>query len=88
MKTKKLEVMTPIHPKWEDFCSRLEGPEGCDFQEKNGEFTWECKGGFDKTKSISILKKMGGIDVEKSLKFFEENGGHCDCEILFNVDQK
>jgi hypothetical protein len=25
-------------------------------------------------------------DVQGSLRYFEEYGGHCDCEILLNVD--
>jgi hypothetical protein len=32
------------------------------------------------------MRDMGGIDVEASLEFFMANGGHCDCEILLNVD--
>jgi hypothetical protein len=29
---------------------------------------------------------MDSIDVEKTIEFFHEHGGHCDCEILLNVD--
>lgn len=29
--------MTLKHPRWEEFCTRLDGPEGCDFKEdENG----------------------------------------------------
>jgi len=28
---------------------------------------------------------MSNVDIDASLKFFEMHGGHCDCEILFNV---
>jgi len=79
------EVMTPEHPRWEEFCNRLAGPEGCDFQKKpDGNATWKCAGGSDKTFAAKILKSMG-MDVAASLAHFDEHGGHCDCEILFNV---
>jgi Protein of unknown function (DUF2695) len=32
------------------------------------------------------MRDMGGIDIAASLEFFMANGGHCDCEILLNVD--
>jgi len=78
-------VMNPSHPLWEEFCERLEGPEGCDFQkDEYDHITWNCKGGHDKPKARTILATMY-IDIESSLKYFEEHGGYCDCEILFNV---
>ena len=79
------EVMTPKHPRWEEFCNRLAGPEGCDFKKKpDGDATWTCAGGNDKTFATKILKAMN-MDVAASLAHFDEHGGHCDCEILFNV---
>lgn len=84
-----MEIMNHSNDRWEEFLSRLEGPEGCDFQEKepgnHKSITWKCEGGENKDYSKKILEEMGGIDIEASLRFFEENGGHCDCEILFNV---
>jgi len=81
-------LMTPEHPGWAQFCDRLGGPEGCDFHEdENGVPRWRCKGGLDKTFARAILDDLPDIDVEGSLGFFEEHGGHCDCEILFNVDR-
>lgn len=90
----KQQVMTPDHPHWDAFLRRLEGPEGCHFQ---GEYDdegnlilnsveWECAGGKDKSKAIAILKTMPDIDVSASLAFFEQHGGYCDCEIVFNVE--
>jgi hypothetical protein len=81
----KKSIMSPEHPKWEDFCEELEGPEGCNFREENGITTWDCKAGHDRTKARSILVKYD-VDIEKSLEYFTKNGGHCDCEILFNVN--
>ena len=83
-------VMTPEHPRWKEFCSRLAGPDGCNFREKvpgdAASATWNCRGGTDKTFAAKILRDMG-MDVERSLAFFDEHGGHCDCEILFNVER-
>lgn len=87
----KKEIMTPDHPRWKEFYERLEGEEGCNFRYTNGkgkvkDITWDCGGGRDKSFAISILETMEGIDVEKSLDFFDKHGGHCDCEIIFNVE--
>lgn len=80
------QVMTPDHFLWDVFADRLSGPEGCDFKEdKEKGYTWKCAGGTNKTYATIILEDMG-MDVEKSLAYFEQHGGYCDCEILFNVD--
>lgn len=91
----KQQLMTPDHPRWEEFIQRLEGPEGCDFQgeyDDEGELIpdsvkWQCAGGEDKSKAVAILKTMPEIDIAASLSFFEEQGGFCDCEIVFNVEK-
>jgi hypothetical protein len=87
-------VMTPDHPQWRDFVALLEGPEGCDFRDipptspgGEGSFIWRCGGGRDKSKAIDILMKhFPGVSVDQSLSYFDAHGGHCDCEILFNVE--
>jgi hypothetical protein len=82
-------IMNIHHPEWAVFCDKLGGPDACDFQKNDeDEWTWKCKGGTDKTFATEILKEMGlnEEDVQGSLRYFEENGGHCDCEILLNVD--
>lgn len=82
-------VMTPQHPRWKEFYKILEGPECCNFhKDESGKFKWRCKGGHDQTFAKAILMEMDDIDVEASLAYFRFNGGHCDCEILFNVDAK
>ena len=41
-----MEILTKEHERFEEFCERLEGPEGCNFKEdENGKITWKCKGG-------------------------------------------
>lgn len=81
-------VMTPHHPRWDEFCDRLGGPDGCNFQGEGAELHWTCGGGRDKSAAIRILLAMGlsEEDVLWSIKYFDQQGGFCDCEILFNVD--
>ena len=78
--------MEPGHLRWEEFERRLEGPEGCNFRkDENGEIIWDCDDWtHEKPKTRAILSAMG-MDVEGSLAYFDEEGGHCDCEVLFNV---
>lgn len=76
--------MCRSHPRWTEFLDRLAGPEGCDFKEDG---SWRCAGGYDKTYATAIMRDMGLSETEiaYSLVDFEDHGGHCDCEILFNV---
>lgn len=81
-------VMTPEHPKWKKFYARLSGPKACDFRDRrDGGWSWKCKGGARRPLARQILKDMGA-DVAASIDFFDQRGGHCDCEIIFNVDPK
>lgn len=68
-----MDVMIPTHPLWDEFVERLD------------EVVDECDSTADKPLARAILETMPDIDVEASLAFFEEYGGYCDCEILFNV---
>lgn len=83
-------ALTPEHPRWREFAGRLAGPEGCDFRERDdGEVRWKCAGGHDQTFARAILEKMAAaepLDVAGTLAYCTANGGHCDCEIIFNVD--
>lgn len=85
-----METMTPDNPRWKEFAERLEGTEGCNFREKEegnpDSITWDCNGTMERPLARAILEKMGDIDIEATMEFFEENGGRCNCEILFNVD--
>lgn len=79
-------MVIPGHPRWEEFCDRLNGPEGCDFK-KDPDVTWRCGGGNDKSYATTILTSMGLslAEIAGSLAYYHDRGGHCDCEILFNV---
>lgn len=75
-------VLTPDNYRWEEFIVRLTGKEGCNFEGSS----WLCRN--DKALSTAILMTMPEIDVEKSLAYLHEQGGPCDCEILFNITLK
>lgn len=78
----------PSDEKWDEYFTRLEGPEGCDFQEdEEGKVTWQCASGNDKTKSTEILLAMGMSEEEIATihRLVDQLGGHCDCEIIFNA---
>ena len=80
------DVMTPLHKRWDEFRDLLTGVDGCDFKKnKKGEHAWMCK--HDHSLTCRVLKKhFPKIDIEKTLAIFNRCGGHCDCEILFNVE--
>ncbi len=84
MKTKDL-VMTPNHPLWASFVEKLDGPDACNFRKEKGEITWNCKHKHDHSRRI--LSEML-MDVDESIEYFIANGGYCDCEVLFNVNQE
>ena len=82
--------MTPDHPRWDEFCKRLEGDEGCNFHKnETGEVRWYCRseGPNAHAFTTAVLIKMDFTDeaIAASIEYFEEHGGGCDCEILFNV---
>ena len=82
-----MEILTREHKNFKKFCDLLEGKEGCNFHKGHkGIMVWECKGGMNKSLATKILKKhFPNVDIEKTLTYFESKGGHCDCEIIFNV---
>lgn len=82
------QVMRPEHAKWHKFLKRLEGPEGCNFTETEKGITWRCQGGRDKSLATAIMRRFPDVDLERSIDYFEKNGGYCDCEILFNLGGK
>lgn len=79
-----MDIMRPGHPRWEDFIVRLHGPEGCNFTGEGASMSFTCDGS-TLSKSEAILTDMGDIDVDESLDYFRDHGGHCDCEVIFNV---
>lgn len=47
--------------------------------------TIECKHDFSLTNEFLKAKN---IESEKVIEFLEENGAGCDCEVIFNVEEK
>ncbi len=87
------DILTVDHHRWDEFAGILEGPDGCNFRKespgkgKKEETRWDCGGGSDKSIAERILGDLGGFNIPRSLEYFDRHGGHCDCEILFNVVQ-
>lgn len=79
-----MKPMTKEHPDWDDFLRRLEGPGGCNFKP---DMTWKCNCSSKRLLATKILTDMGlGVEeIEQSMDYFSHYGGHCDCEIVFNV---
>ena len=80
------EILTPASPRWPLFVRLLSDT----LTEEMPEGTWRC-GNTDGSGSKhryaeAVMAELGGIDIDGTLEFFEEHGGHCDCEIMLNVD--
>ena len=65
------EILTPQHPLWDNFAEMLYG------------LLESCYGDF---RTCRALLEDTPFDTEATLTYFEEHGGHCDCEVLANVD--
>jgi hypothetical protein len=75
------EVLTPDSLRWEMFIEGLESwlsECGCDGD--SGEHVHR--------RAKAVMHKMGGINIDASLNYFESEGGYCDCEIVLNVAWK
>jgi hypothetical protein len=77
-----LTVMTPINPRWHEFCDKLAGEK----YRCNGPLRMEDGTLRLESFAVQILSEMGNMDIESSVAFFERHGGYCDCEILLNVE--
>jgi hypothetical protein len=66
-------------------CEWLDGPQGCNFRPdptRPEQTVWNCDGNLHKTR---LWLKRRNLDAEKNIKLLRKLGGHCDCEVLFNV---
>ena len=64
-------------------CAFLDSPEGCNFREgETGNSTWTCDGTLAMT---TAWMQAAGIDPEMNLPRLRQGGGHCDCEVVFNL---
>ncbi len=82
-------TMRPGHPRWEEFLERLESCEGCNFTQEDPNdaetIRWTCQN--DHRGARAILGTMEEVNVDASIGYFEGAHAHCDCEILFNLDE-
>jgi len=86
-------IMDSLHPRWNEFVDRLNGPEGLNWQpdpEDPGNDMWTRDGTPARPLARAILVDMGLTDTEISATFawFDQHGGGCDCEIVWNVVSK
>ena len=52
---------------------------------RNGRTTWTCDGKLTFTRQI-LRARFPGVSIEKTIKYLQDRGGYCDCEVLLNVD--
>lgn len=77
-----MEILTIDHKRFDEFVTRLKGPEGYNFR-MEGKVEIHNAFGKEDRNSIIILEQMGGIDIEATMAYFEEKcGSRCDAEIL------
>jgi Protein of unknown function (DUF2695) len=89
-----LEAPDPLtDEEWDRYFDFLADPDACNFQQddETEQITWTCKGGTDKTFSEQILRERLAQDnagVEAVHRIVDALGGHCDCEIVLNADER
>ena len=76
----KKKVMDKRNKDFLKFIEELD--KACNFRGESKDITWECD--HDHRRCREILLKYENIDIEATIKYFEKNGGYCDCEVLFN----
>jgi hypothetical protein len=77
MTNEQIEVLTTDSLRWNEFTEAL---GQIVFP---GENILNCN--HDHRHAKQVMSEMGGVDIPASIEYFEEHGGFCDCEILFNV---
>lgn len=79
------EIMTPEHPKWNEFCYRVAGGDGSEQPPRCNGCLKNADGTLNRKSYVVRALKTMRMDVKHSVEFFESYGGVCDCEVLFNV---
>jgi hypothetical protein len=77
-------VLRPDHDDeaWMEFCEAL-------FVALGEDLPGGCMAGHQRSARFYFAERLleaRGFDAEASLALYEQRGGLCDCEILFNVD--
>ena len=69
-----MTIMNYDHPQWKEFVDNL------------SKTAQECEHSYKQSwKVLEEMKLLEKIDIDSTIHFFCENGGYCDCEIMFNV---
>lgn len=75
--------MDKKNPKWDAFIDLLN--DKVDFRKRDdGETTWTCDGTLVETENI-LAEHFPEVDLPSSIRYLQEHGGYCDCEVIMNV---
>ena len=75
-------IMKPDHPKWSDFVRCMKYPAFCN---RLKEIPTEIMCHGDTSYGRALLETFPGINVEATLDYFKQFGGHCDCAIALDM---
>jgi Protein of unknown function (DUF2695) len=78
--SRRNDIIHPDNPRWGEFTEALYKSLG--YEKLPG----SCIN--DLSHATKVLTEMGNVDIEGTLEYCRDNGGFCDCEILFNVDRE
>ena len=71
-----MKIMCPEDPRWDSFCDLLV---------KNLNNFGGCKHTLYWSKT-ALRIFYPDCDINETVRYFQNRGGYCDCEILMNVD--
>lgn len=70
----ELEILTKGSARWPEFIKRLD----------NLLAEWDCDN--ELTQSREAMAHVSGVDINGTLEYLRSMGGHCDCEVMMNVE--
>ena len=81
-------IMTPWHSDWADFLHELREDLGLTHDENDQTVAEECGHDPECPKAVDHMRKLDfdNAAIERSLAYFREHGGTCDCKIFLNVE--
>lgn len=80
--------MTPWHSDWADLLHELREELGLTHDENDQTVAEECGHDPECPKAVDHMRKLDfdNAAIERSLAYFREHGGTCNCKILLNVE--
>ena len=74
----------PLLPEHADtFAEKLS--EALNLRQEGSEEVWDCEHDYRRTRRILAEMGFSPRRVRELVKEFHDLGGHCDCEVMFNV---